>query len=83
VLALAVPMFGNTPMKPDKRQVTIEMDVPNMPMKMKPITMTHTVTWSMKCTGKQEITLECRTPSHGIQKSLPYSLYNFDSPPTY
>jgi hypothetical protein len=90
VLALALPTFAASPMKPGKWQVTIEMNMPNMPMKMQPITMTHcvtkeqaenpqppkkskkddacqlsdykidgnTVTWTVKCTGKQEMTGE-------------------------
>jgi hypothetical protein len=47
VLALAVPSFaaeGNSPMKPGKWQITIQMDIPNMPMKMPPMTVTQCVT---------------------------------------
>src|SRR5215213_7066655 len=44
VLALALPLFAASPMKPGKWQITITMDMPNMPMKMPPMTLTNCVT---------------------------------------
>ena len=46
VLALAVPSFaeGKSPMKPGKWQITIQMDMPNMPIKMPPMTVTQCIT---------------------------------------
>jgi hypothetical protein len=41
--ALALPTFAS-PMKAGKWQITIQMDMPNMPMKMPPMTMTRCVT---------------------------------------
>lgn len=45
VLAAALPTFAaDSPMKPGKWQVTIQSDIPNMPFKMPPITMTTCIT---------------------------------------
>ncbi len=97
VLALALPTFGATLMKPGKWQVSIQMEMPNMPMKMPAMTFTHcvtkeeaenpqppkskqdksdckisdykidgnTVTWTVKCTGKQEMTGEGKMTFNG------------------
>ncbi|MGZ8796081.1 MAG: hypothetical protein ACXW2F_01955, partial [Thermoanaerobaculia bacterium] len=42
-LALALPTFAS-PMKAGKWQITIQMEMPNMPMKMPPMTVTKCVT---------------------------------------
>ena len=47
VLALAVPAFAaeeKSPMKPGKWQITIQMDMPNMPIKMPSTTITQCIT---------------------------------------
>ncbi len=47
VLALAAPVFAadaSSPMKPGKWEITITMDMPNMPMKMPPMTFTRCIT---------------------------------------
>ena len=47
VLALALPTFAadaKSPMKPGKWQITMTMDMPNMPMKMPPMTFTNCIT---------------------------------------
>ncbi|HSP16493.1 MAG TPA: DUF3617 domain-containing protein [Thermoanaerobaculia bacterium] len=44
VLALALPTFGASLMKPGKWQVTIQTEMANMPIKMPAMTFTHCVT---------------------------------------
>ncbi len=47
VLSLALPAFSadaKSPMKPGKWQVTMTMDMPNMPVKMPPMSFTNCVT---------------------------------------
>lgn len=45
-LAIALPMFAETksPMKPGKWQISMQMEMPNMPMKIPPVTITNCVT---------------------------------------
>lgn len=42
--ALVLPAYAAGPMKAGKWQMTMEMDIPNMPIKMPPINFTHCVT---------------------------------------
>ena len=47
LVALALPVLAadaKSPMKPGKWQVTMTMDMPNMPMKMPPMTFTNCIT---------------------------------------
>jgi len=41
---LAVPTFAASPQKPGNWQMTIEIDMPDAPVKMPPMTFTHCVT---------------------------------------
>jgi len=42
--ALPVVAFAASPVKPGKWTTTMQMEMPNMPMKMPPVTVTHCVT---------------------------------------
>ena len=44
VCALVLPAYAAGPMKAGKWQMTMEMNIPNMPIKMPPINVTHCVT---------------------------------------
>lgn len=44
VLALATTVFAASPQKPGKWQITMQMDMPGMPVKMPPVTTSHCVT---------------------------------------
>ena len=41
---LAVPTFASSPQKPGNWQMTIEVEMPNAPVKIPPMTFTHCVT---------------------------------------
>ena len=44
ILTIAVPTFAEHPQKPGKWQIKMQMDIPNMPIKMPPVTFDACVT---------------------------------------